>query len=132
MHDMPTPSKSLQFTIKFKFPSLSLFSPSLARPLHEYLELVHDIFEKRLGTFYRYTSKEQFVPLKRNVGISNGLTWNEKTNKFYFIDSVDLDVKEYDYDPVGGNLCKFKTTHTCLCMNILNLCSAFHPHVCNK
>ncbi|KAG5672043.1 hypothetical protein PVAND_002205 [Polypedilum vanderplanki] len=68
------------------------------------LELVHDIFEKRLGTFYRYTSKEQFVPLKKNVGVSNGLTWNEKTNKFYFIDSVDLDVKEYDYDPVSGSI----------------------------
>lgn len=45
------------------------------------------------------------MPLKRSVGISNGLAWNEKTNKFYYIDSVDSDVKEFDYDPVTGNLC---------------------------
>lgn len=68
------------------------------------LEIDRDIFEKRLGTFYRFTKDEQFVPLKSSVGISNGLAWNEKTNKFYYIDSVDLDVKEFDYDPVTGNL----------------------------
>lgn len=37
-----------------------------------------------------------------------GLTWNEKTNKFYYIDSVDLDVKEFDYDPKTKNICKLK------------------------
>lgn len=68
-------------------------------------EINTDIYEKRLGTFYRFTKQEQFVPLKRSVGISNGLAWNEKTNKFYYIDSVDSDVKEFDYDPVTGNLC---------------------------
>lgn len=68
------------------------------------IEINTDIFEKRLGTFYRFTKQEQFVPLKRSIGISNGLTWNEKTNKFYYIDSCDLDVKEFDYDPVTGNL----------------------------
>lgn len=29
-------------------------------------------FEKNLGTFYRYTSKEQFVPLKSKIGCTNG------------------------------------------------------------
>lgn len=69
-------------------------------------EIDHDIFEMRLGTFYRFTSQEQFVALKGDIGVSNGLTWNEKTNKFYFIDSCDLDVKEFDYDPKTGNICK--------------------------
>jgi sugar lactone lactonase YvrE len=69
-------------------------------------ELHADIFEKRLGTFYRYTKSEQFVPLIQNVGISNGLAWNAKENKFYFVDSVDFDIKEFDYDPVTGNLCE--------------------------
>lgn len=68
------------------------------------IEIGNDLFEKRLGTFYRYTSKEQFVPLKPKIGCSNGLTWNERTNKFYYIDSVDLDVKEYDYDPKTKNI----------------------------
>lgn len=47
------------------------------------------------------------MPLKNNIGVSNGLTWNEKTNKFYYIDSVDHDVKEFDYDPATGNICEF-------------------------
>lgn len=41
------------------------------------IEIDHDIFEMRLGTFYRYTNKEQFVALKSDIGVSNGLTWNE-------------------------------------------------------
>jgi len=76
-----------------------------------------DIFEKRLGTFYRYTNKEQFVPLKREIGVSNGLTWNEKTNKFYYIDSCDLDVKEFDYDPKTGNICE-PNFFLCLSVNL--------------
>lgn len=60
-----------------------------------------------MGTFYRFTGKEQFVPLKNSIGVSNGLSWNEKTNKFYYIDSVDHDVKEFDYDPKSGNICEF-------------------------
>lgn len=58
----------------------------------------------RLGTFYRYTKAEGFVVLKQKIGVSNGLVWNEKNNKFYYIDSCDLDVKEYDYDPKTGNI----------------------------
>jgi len=73
------------------------------------IEVGNDIFEKRLGTFYRYTKREQFVPLRASIGVSNGLTWNQKTNKFYYIDSVDLDVKEFDYDPATGNICKSST-----------------------
>ena len=82
-----------------------LFTNLLFSLLNNTSEINTDIYEKRLGTFYRFTKDEQFVPLKRSVGISNGLAWNEKTNKFYYIDSVDSDVKEFDYDPVTGNLC---------------------------
>lgn len=80
------------------------------KKVHNFLstELNCDIFEKRLGTFYRYTNKEQFVPLKSAIGVSNGLAWNEQTNKFYYIDSCDLDVKEFDYDPESGNICEYK------------------------
>lgn len=36
------------------------------------IEIGNDLFEKRLGTFYRYTNKEQFVPVKPKIGCSNG------------------------------------------------------------
>lgn len=70
------------------------------------IELDTDIFDHRLGTLYCYTKKEGFTVIKKLIGCSNGLTWNEKTNKFYYIDSVVLDVKEYDWDPKTGNLCE--------------------------
>ncbi|XP_058468163.1 regucalcin-like [Malaya genurostris] len=68
------------------------------------LEEKGDIFEARLGSFYRYDAqRKQFVVLKENVGVSNGLCWNETLNLFYYIDSCDLDVKEYSFDS-NGNL----------------------------
>ncbi|XP_062536350.1 regucalcin-like [Armigeres subalbatus] len=66
------------------------------------LEAKGDIFEARLGTFYRYDAlKQKFVGLKKNIGVSNGLCWNEAGNLFYYIDSCDLDVKEYHVDENG-------------------------------
>lgn len=44
------------------------------------------------------------VSIKGNIGISNGLTWNEKTKKFYYIDSCDVNVKQYDYNLETGKL----------------------------
>lgn len=41
------------------------------------------------------------------IGVSNGLTWNKDGTKFYYIDSCDLDVKEFDCDPKTGNICKY-------------------------
>jgi gluconolactonase len=70
------------------------------------LEACGDIFEKSLGTFYRYSRKSGFVSLITNIGISNGLTWNKMMNKFYFIDSTALDIKEYDYDMKTGDICE--------------------------
>lgn len=68
------------------------------------LEECGDIFAARWGTFYRYTKSNGFDILKTQIGVSNGLCWNEKKNKFYYIDSCDLDIKEYSYDPVTGNI----------------------------
>lgn len=66
------------------------------------LEAKGDIFEARLGTFYRFDSKQgKFVVLKENIGVSNGLCWNEAGNLLYYIDSCDLDVKEYQVDEHG-------------------------------
>lgn len=70
------------------------------------LEECGDLFDSTSGNLYRYVKNEQPVHLKGNVSVSNGLAWNEKTNKFYYIDSCQLDVKEFDYDPNTGDLCK--------------------------
>lgn len=60
-------------------------------------------FTTRIGTFYS-VEKGLVVAHLSNINISNGLTWNEKTNKFYYIDSGDLHIKEFDYDPSTGSI----------------------------
>lgn len=60
------------------------------------------------GVFYRYAKSSGFVALKNDVGISNGLCWNEKLHKFYYIDSVTKDIKEFNYNPETGDLCKYR------------------------
>lgn len=57
-----------------------------------------DIFQQKEGKLYRFDGKAggEFHLLKDKVSISNGLSWNEKTNKFYYIDSAALDIKEFD------------------------------------
>lgn len=70
------------------------------------LEDCGDLFESPNGTLYKYAVGEEVTKLRENVFVSNGLAWNTKTNKFYFIDSCTLSVIEFDYDPKTGNLCK--------------------------
>lgn len=65
-----------------------------------------DLFKQSHGAFYKFAAGESLAKLREPVRISNGLAWNEKTKKFYYIDSCDLDVKEFDYDLKTGNLCK--------------------------
>lgn len=67
----------------------------------------NDILEGRTsGALYKFAANEKVVKLLEPVKISNGLAWNTTTNKFYFVDSCDFDVKEFDYDPATGNLCE--------------------------
>lgn len=63
-----------------------------------------DIFAAKWGTFYRYTKAAGLEVLKTHIGVSNGLCWDEKRNKFYYIDSCALDVKQYDYDINTGSI----------------------------
>uniref|UniRef100_A0A336K406 Regucalcin n=1 Tax=Culicoides sonorensis TaxID=179676 RepID=A0A336K406_CULSO len=76
-----------------------------------------DIFAVRKGTLYRFESKTgKCVPLKSKICISNGLAWDETRKRFYYIDSADYEVKEFDYDVETGDisnersLIKFATT----------------------
>ncbi|XP_069965434.1 regucalcin isoform X2 [Bactrocera oleae] len=57
-----------------------------------------DMFSKREGELYSFEKDKPVKLIKSDVGVSNGLTWNEKAKKFYFIDSLDYNVKEYDYN----------------------------------
>lgn len=47
---------------------------------------------------------EGLVELKSKVGLSNGIAFNDKLNTFYFVDSYDLNVKQFMYDVKTGNI----------------------------
>lgn len=67
-----------------------------------------DEWSSRLGMLFKYTRGGKVEMIKDDIGISNGLCWNEKRKKFYFIDTTDYDVKEYDYDIKTGVICNPK------------------------
>lgn len=58
------------------------------------------------ATFFMYTKRDGLVCLRSDVYVSNGLTWNTRQRKFYYIDSCTFDIKEYDWNPWNGQICK--------------------------
>lgn len=63
-------------------------------------------FHKRIGGIYRFTMTDGLVLLKDNIGMGNGLVFNNNFSKFYFVDSFDMNVFEFDYDVKTGNFSK--------------------------
>lgn len=61
-------------------------------------------FEKRTGHLYKITGVNKSEMLLSNLGISNGLTWDLKKEKFYYIDSLDHNLKAFDYDVRDGSI----------------------------
>ncbi|XP_049284939.1 regucalcin-like isoform X1 [Anopheles funestus] len=66
------------------------------------LESLGDLLAQKEGQFFRYTN-ETMVLQKKNISVSNGLTWDEPVNplRMYYIDSAALDVKSFDVDENG-------------------------------
>ncbi|XP_055913028.1 regucalcin-like [Eupeodes corollae] len=60
--------------------------------------------KKRTANLYKVTDLNSYELMLTKLGISNGLTWNEKENKFYYIDSDDFNVKSFDYDLNNGKI----------------------------
>lgn len=69
-----------------------------------------DLATTRVGSFYRFTNETGVTLVsgfEENVGISNGLSWDAVRKKFYYIDSVTRDVKEFDYSPSKSVVCEY-------------------------
>lgn len=66
---------------------------------------VGDIFEVAIGALYKYDG-DGVRKLVQDVFISNGLAWDEKINKLYYIDTGKFDVKSYDWNPFTGDICE--------------------------
>lgn len=59
---------------------------------------------KRVGSLYRFTMEEGLVELKKKVGMSTGLTFDHTNNTFYFVDSYDMNIKQFMYDVKTGTI----------------------------
>lgn len=75
------------------------------------LEECGDLFEAPVGALYRYSSAGNIDKLIENVRVSNGLAWNEKLKKFYYIDTCELNVREFDWDPETGDISRNNDCH---------------------
>ncbi|XP_054728968.1 regucalcin-like isoform X3 [Anastrepha obliqua] len=75
-----------------------------------------DVLNDRSSALYKYEKGGKVTVVKTDVGISNGLAWNEQTKKMYYIDTSDCNVKEYDYDFDAGVPSNPKV--------VLNLCNS--------
>ncbi|XP_055846129.1 regucalcin-like [Episyrphus balteatus] len=62
-----------------------------------------DFLNFRTGNLYRLDGNGHKL-LMPNIGLSNGLVWNEVTKKFYYVDSMDFTVREFDYDIETGDI----------------------------
>lgn len=58
------------------------------------------------GSLYTIESKKQINTKLSKVSIANGLAWDMKINKFYYIDSPTRKVDVYDFDIKTGAMCK--------------------------
>lgn len=57
------------------------------------------------GALYTF-SKNVTTKHLSDVGISNGLAWNDELNKMYYIDSHTGTLDEYDFDINEGKICE--------------------------
>lgn len=65
-------------------------------------------FKPNQGTLYCLDSNLQIKSQYSSVGISNGLAWNLKDEKFYYIDSLSYQVAVFDYDSKNGTIANRK------------------------
>ncbi|ALC49810.1 smp-30 [Drosophila busckii] len=68
------------------------------------MRYIGDEFVHRHGELYMWQAGSNAEVVKSDVGISNGLAWDEQNKKFYYIDTTDYEVKSYDYDVNTGKV----------------------------
>lgn len=62
------------------------------------------------GALYTLESGQSIKKHLDKISISNGLAWNIELKKFYYIDSPERKIFQFDYDETTGAICKL--THS--------------------
>jgi gluconolactonase len=55
-----------------------------------------------LGTLYSFDAKRQLKGQVRQVRLTNGLAFNDKTKKMFYIDTLKGSVDQFDFDVTNG------------------------------
>lgn len=63
--------------------------------------------EPEKGSLYTLIGRKQVKKHLEKVSIANGLAWNTKLKKMYYIDSPKRTVDMYDYDMAKGEISNF-------------------------
>ena len=59
------------------------------------------------GSLLRCDNRRGLEEMRNKVGLSNGIAWNRDQTRMYYVDSCDLNIKQFDYDQHTGNICKY-------------------------
>lgn len=59
------------------------------------------------STFYRYTKRKGLKRILTHVRVSNGLAFNKKEKKFYYVDSCAFNIREFKWNSKSGALCMY-------------------------
>lgn len=60
--------------------------------------------QKGHGALYRLDPDLKVTQWRKDLGIANTLAWNPQSTAFYFADSMENVVYQYDYDSKSGNI----------------------------
>nr|CAI5866616.1 unnamed protein product [Callosobruchus analis] len=71
-------------------------------------EPVNGQVKREKGGLYSFQNNKVKKHISK-VGISNGLAWNTELKKFYYVDSHNRSVVEYDFDEKAGEISNRKT-----------------------
>lgn len=59
----------------------------------------------KIGNLYCLDLDGSLHTLVRNIGISNGLAWNEDEKTMYYVDSTPRQIYRYSYDAATRQIC---------------------------
>lgn len=58
----------------------------------------------KTGSLFSFTESSGFRTLIPEVGVSNGICWNENSTLMYYVDSLKNSIQLFDYDLISGDI----------------------------
>lgn len=78
-------------------------------------------YEDGAGALYRVAGST-CIRLAQGIGISNGLAWDLREKALYYVDSLERNLRRYDYDVETGEVCEY------LCMHAIFMAFCLNAH----